>query len=143
MERRMRNEDTSDERLRSGLSADSRAPLNERRLAAWIGRSVRVEGKVISDEDLTIDGHVEGSIELGNHSLTIGPDATIRADLVAKVVTISGAVTGSVRATEQLNVRETGSVAGDIIAPRFVMAEGAIITGRVDVGGRPRASAAE
>ena len=92
---------------------------------------------------MTIDGHVEGSIELGNHSLTIGPDATIRADLVAKVVTISGAVTGSVRATEQLNVRETGSVAGDIIAPRFVMAEGAIITGRVDVGGRPRASAAE
>ena len=87
---RMRNGDSTGE---SGL-ATPRAPLNEPRLAGWIGRSIRVEGKVVSTEDLTIDGHVKGSIKLGDHSLTIGPSATIRADLVAKNVTISGAVTG-------------------------------------------------
>ena len=140
---RMRNGDSTGE---SGL-ATPRAPLVEdqsmpateknggRRLAGWIGRSIRVEGKVASTEDLTIDGHVKGSIQLGDHNLTIGPTATIKADLVAKNVTISGAVTGNVRAREQLHVRATGSVVGDIVAPRLVMAEGAVITGHVDVSG--------
>ncbi len=139
----MRNGDSSGERVRPGLATDPSAPLHERRLAGWIGRSVRVEGKVISTEDLTIDGHVEGSIELGDQSLTIGPSATITADLVATNVTISGAVMGNVRAREQLDVRATGSVVGDIVAPRLVMAEGAVITGQVDVADRRRTSAAE
>ena len=139
----MRNGDSTGEPVRPGLATDPRAPLNERRLAAWIGRSVRVEGKVISAEDLTIDGHVVGSIELGDHSLTIGPSSTIKADLVAKNVTISGAVTGNVRAREQVDLRPTGSVVGDIVAPRLVMAEGAVIAGQVDVGGRRRTSATE
>jgi len=99
---------------------------------------VRIEGKVISNEDLTIDGHVEGSIELGNHCLLIGPTAAIKADLVAKNITISGAVTGNVRALEKLDVRATGSVDGDISAPRFVMADGAVIMGKVDVSGSRR-----
>ncbi len=139
----MRNGDSPGERVRPGLATDPRAPLHERRLGAWIGRSVRVEGKVISTEDLTIDGDVEGSIELGDHSLTIGSSATITADLVAKNITISGAVTGNVRAREQLDVRATGSVVGDIAAPRLAMAEGAVIAGHVDGGGRRRMSAAE
>ena len=123
----MRNGDSTGE---PGL-ATPRTPLNERRLAGWIGRSIRVEGKVISTEDLTIDGHVKGSIKLGDHSLTIGASATITADLVAKNVTING----KVRAKEQVVLRPTGSVVGDIVAPRLVMAEGAVITGHVDVGG--------
>ncbi len=139
----MRNGDSSGERVRPGLATDPSALLDERRLAGWIGRSIRVEGKVISTEDLTIDGHVKGSIKLGDHSLTIGPTAAIIADLVAKNVTISGAVTGNVRTREQLDVRATGSVVGDIVAPRLVMAEGAVITGQVDVADRRRTSAAE
>ncbi len=138
-----RNGDSPGERVRPGLATDPRAPLHERRLGGWIGTSVRVEGKVISTEDLTIDGDVEGSIELGDHSLTIGPSATIKADLFAKNITISGAVTGNVMAREQLDVRATGSVVGDIVAPQLVMAEGAVITGQVDVGDRRRTSAAE
>ncbi len=138
----MRTGESTGERVRPGLATDPRAPLNERRLAAWIGRSVRVEGKVTSTEDLTIDGHVEGSIELGDHSLTIGPSATITADLVAKNITISGAVTGNVKARERLDVRATGSVVGDIAAPRLAMTEGAVITGHV-IGGRRNTSGAE
>ena len=123
------------------MSSEQRAPSGERRPAAWIGRSVRVEGKVISAEDLTIDGHVEGAIEVGDCSLTIGPSATIKADLIAKNVTISGAVTGNVRASERLDLRATGSVVGDIVAPRLVMAEGTLIVGKVDVAGGQKTSA--
>jgi len=106
----------------------------ERRVTAWIGKAVRVEGKVISEEDLTIDGDVEGSIELGGHSLTIGQEARIKADLLAKIVTISGKVTGNVRAVEKVDLRPTGSVDGDITAPRFLMAEGATVMGKVHAG---------
>ena len=107
---------------------------SERRMIALIGKAVRVEGKVISEEDLTIDGDVEGSIELGGHSLTIGEDAKIKADLMAKIVTISGKVTGNVKGVEKVELRATGSVEGDITAPRFVMAEGAVVLGKVQAG---------
>lgn len=110
------------------------SPVPERRMVAWIGKAVRVEGKVISAEDLTIDGDVEGSIELGNHSLVIGVGASVKADLLAKNITISGAVSGNVRASEKIDLRATGSVDGDISAPRFVMADGATVTGKVEAG---------
>ena len=107
---------------------------SERRVMAWIGKAVRVEGKVISEEDLTIDGDVEGSIELGGHTLTIGQEARIRADLLAKTVTISGKVSGNVKAVEKVDLRATGSVDGNITAPRFVMADGATVLGKVQAG---------
>jgi len=107
---------------------------SERRVVAWIGKAVRVEGKVISAEDLTIDGDVQGSIELGGHTLTIGQDASIKADLLAKTVTISGKVKGNVKAVEKVDLRATGSVDGDITAPRFVMADGATVIGKVQAG---------
>ena len=110
-------------------------PVGERRVVAWIGRSVRIEGKVVSEEDLTIEGHVEGAIELGNHSLSIGPAAAIKADLFAKNITISGEVKGNVKALERIELRATGSVEGDVTAPRFKMADGAVVAGKVDVGG--------
>lgn len=118
-----------------GVSPQGTGVVEERRVAAWIGKSLVVQGKVISAQDLTIDGQVEGTIELGNHGLTIGAGAAIKADLVAKTITISGAVTGNVTATEKVDLRATGVIDGDITAPRLVMAEGAIIRGRVDAGG--------
>jgi cytoskeletal protein CcmA (bactofilin family) len=103
-------------------------------MIAWIGKAVRVEGKVISGEDLTIDGDIKGSIELGGHTLTIGEDARINADLLAKTVTISGKVTGNVKGVEKVELRATGSVEGDITAPRFVMADGSVVLGKVQAG---------
>ncbi len=113
--------------------------VNERREVAWIGRSVRIEGKVVSEEDLTIDGTVDGSIELGSHSLSIGAAASVSADLFAKSITISGAVTGNVRALERIDLRATGSVTGDVTAPRLIMADGAVVAGNVDVAGNRKA----
>jgi cytoskeletal protein CcmA (bactofilin family) len=132
----MANTPTQGQAPGSHPPADAGSSLTERRLAAWIGKALRVEGRIVSAEDLTIDGSVEGAIELGNHSLTIGAGAAVKADLTAKIVTISGSVTGSVRATEMVDLRATGSVEGDISAPKFVMAEGATAKGKIDAGAK-------
>jgi len=104
----------------------------ERRVVAWVGKSVVFTGKLSSSEDMTIDGRVEGSIELRDHTLMIGPDADIRADIVAKTAIIYGAVTGKITARDKVDIRETGSVDGDIIAPRLAISDGAVLRGRVD-----------
>jgi len=119
--------------MANGLSAKS--AVDERRVSAWIGTALTVQGKIISTQDLTIDGRVEGTIELGNHGLTIGTGAEIKADLVAQTITISGTVTGNVTASGIVDLRATGSVEGDIVAPRLIMADGAVIRGRVDANG--------
>jgi cytoskeletal protein CcmA (bactofilin family) len=112
---------------------DTRAGM-ERRTTAWIGKAVRIEGKVVSAEDLTIDGEVDGSIDLSGHHLTIGQDARIKADVVAKTVTISGKVTGNVKAVEKIDLQAAGSVQGNITTPRFAMADGATVLGKVQAG---------
>src|SRR5262245_6565844 len=108
----------------------------ERRRAAWIGGSVLVKGDVVSTEDLVIDGKVEGTIELGNHSLTIGQGASVVADLVARTVTISGQVKGNVMGNAKVELKSTAKVEGDVTAPSFVMEDGATLVGKVDTGAR-------
>ncbi|HUE85317.1 MAG TPA: polymer-forming cytoskeletal protein [Vicinamibacterales bacterium] len=112
------------------------ARLTERRVVAWLGRAVHIEGRVMSAEDLVIDGQVDGSIELPDHNLTIGPNGEIRADLSARHISISGTVTGNVTALERLELLETGTVSGNISTPRLLMADGAVVTGRVEAGRR-------
>jgi cytoskeletal protein CcmA (bactofilin family) len=110
--------------------------IDERRVSAWIGTALTVHGKVISTQDLTIDGKVEGTIELGNHGLTIGASAEIKANLVAESIVISGTVTGNVTATSIVDLKATGSVDGDIATPRLIMADGAVVKGKVDAAGK-------
>jgi cytoskeletal protein CcmA (bactofilin family) len=114
----------------------SRSAAEERRMSAWIGAALTVQGKIISTQDLTINGKVEGTIELGNHGLTIGSGAEITADLAADTIVISGLVTGDVTATSMVDLRATGSVNGNITTPRLVMADGSIVKGKVDALGR-------
>jgi cytoskeletal protein CcmA (bactofilin family) len=99
---------------------------------AWVGQSVVFKGELVSAEDMTIDGRVEGTIEVRDHALTIGPDADIRADIAAKTVTVLGSVVGSIVAREKVDIRETGAVEGNIQSPRLAMADGAVLRGRVD-----------
>jgi cytoskeletal protein CcmA (bactofilin family) len=106
----------------------------ERRKAAWIGGSILVKGDVVSTEDLHIDGKVEGTIELGDHSLTIGPGASVTADLVAKTIDISGNVKGNVMGNAKVELKSTAKVEGDITAPKFLMEDGATLVGKVDTG---------
>ena len=112
----------------------------ERRMAAWVGKALLIQGKIISTENLTIDGRVEGTIELGDHSLTIGAGASVEADLVAQTIVISGAVAGNVKASVKVDLQATASVNGDIVSPLIVMEDGAVVTGKVDVAGRTRST---
>jgi cytoskeletal protein CcmA (bactofilin family) len=98
-----------------------------------IGKSIVIKGELSGGEDLTIEGQVEGKIELKDHSLTIGPNGRIRATVFAKSVIVLGEVLGNVTATDKVDLRDKGSVDGDIISPRVAIAEGAHFRGSVDM----------
>jgi cytoskeletal protein CcmA (bactofilin family) len=98
-----------------------------------IGKSVVIKGELSGSEDLTIEGQVEGKIELRENVLTIGPNGKIRAEVFAKAVIVLGEVAGNVTASEKVDIRDNGSVDGDIISPRVAIAEGAHFRGSVDM----------
>src|SRR5688572_27480313 len=106
-----------------------------------IGKSVVIKGELNGSEDLTIEGHVEGKIELRDHVLTIGPNGKIKAELFAKSVVVLGEVVGNVSASEKVDIRENGSVDGDITSPRVAIAEGAHFRGSVDMAQKGKAAA--
>jgi len=101
--------------------------------AVNIGKSVVVKGELNGSEDLTIEGQVEGKIELRQNVLTIGPNGRVKAQIFAKAVIILGEVTGNVTATEKVDIRDNGSVDGDIASPRVAIAEGAHFRGSIDM----------
>jgi cytoskeletal protein CcmA (bactofilin family) len=98
-----------------------------------IGKSVVIKGELNGSEDLTIEGTVEGTIQLRDHVLTIGPNGRIKAQIFAKSLIVLGEVTGNVAASEKVDIRDNGSVDGDIISPRVAIAEGAHFRGSVDM----------
>jgi cytoskeletal protein CcmA (bactofilin family) len=98
-----------------------------------IGKSVVIKGELNGSEDLTIEGHVEGTIQLREHVLTIGPNGRIKAQVFAKSVIVLGEVVGNVAASEKVDIRDNGSVDGDVVAPRVAIAEGAHFRGSIDM----------
>jgi len=106
-----------------------------------IGKSVVIKGELNGSEDLTIEGHVEGTIQLRDHVLTIGPNGKIKAQVFTKSVIVLGEVTGNVTASDKVDIRDNGSVDGDIISPRVAIAEGAHFRGSVDMQRKPAAPA--
>jgi len=98
---------------------------------ANIGKSISIKGDVIGDEDTILEGRVEGRVSLRNFHLTIGPNGDIQGEVSAKMVTVVGKIAGNVIASERIEVRETGRIQGDLIAPRLTVAEGAVINGAI------------
>ena len=98
-----------------------------------IGPSIQIKGELQGDEDLTIDGRVEGKIELRDHNLTIGPNGKIKADLHANTIVIAGDVQGNAFAKERVEIAPTGRLNGDIASPRITIADGAHFKGSVDM----------
>ena len=98
-----------------------------------IGPSVVIKGELKGSEDLTIEGRVEGTIELRQNALTIGVNGKIKADLFARSVVVLGQLVGNVIATEKVDIRDNGSIDGDITSPRVVISEGAHFRGSVDM----------
>ena len=101
--------------------------------AALIGKSVVVKGELEGSEDLTIEGQVEGKIELRDHTLTIGPGGRIKAQVFAKAVVVCGELVGNINASDSVDIRESGSVDGDIVSPRVSIADGAHFRGSIDM----------
>jgi cytoskeletal protein CcmA (bactofilin family) len=119
----------------AGPTGGSLAPESRRfdRDVVNIGKSVVIKGELNGSEDLTVEGHVEGKIELKDHVLTIGPNGRIKAQVFAKAVIVLGEVHGNVTATEKVDIRDGGSVDGDLVSPRVAIAEGAHFRGSVDM----------
>ena len=101
--------------------------------AIHLGTSVVVKGHLAASEDLTIEGHLEGTIEVQDHTLTVGRNAKIDAQVIAKISRIGGTVNGNVTATAKVEILETGSFHGGIVAPRVAISEGAYFRGTVDM----------
>lgn len=136
----MATAETSHELNQTSTGSTPRSEADEKRTTAWIGQGVVIEGRVISSQDLRIDGRVDGTIEVGEHMLTVGARAAVKANLVARSILISGTVIGNVTATARVDLQATGSVEGDISTPRLVMVDGAVIKGKVKTGGHRTAT---
>lgn len=108
-----------------------------------IGKSVVIKGELSGSEDLTIEGQVEGKIELKDNVLTIGTNGKIKAQVFAKTVIVLGEVVGNITASEKVDIRDNGSVDGDITSPKVAIAEGAHFRGAIDMnrGGAAAAGA--
>jgi len=107
---------------------------------ANLGRLVTVNGELTGSEDLTVDGRVEGSIDLPDHKLTIGPNANVQARIAAKVVTVFGSVVGHITARDTI-IRAGASVEGDLECDRLALQDGAHFCGKVAMGTREPALA--
>ena len=101
---------------------------------ATIGRSIIIKGEVRGDEDLLIQGQVDGSVDLKQHAVTVGGDGRVKANITARIVTVEGEVEGDLKAKEQVILRSSARVQGDLTAPRVVLEDGASFRGLVDMG---------
>lgn len=103
---------------------------------ANIGKSLQIKGEVSGDEDLTVEGKVEGKITLNGHVVTIGTNGRVMAEIRAKSVVVGGQVRGNVTADDRVEILATGTVLGDVRAPRVVLADGAHFKGTIDMDAR-------
>ena len=112
---------------------------------ANIGKTVVIKGEISGNEDMYVDGQIEGSIQLLGNSLTIGPNGRIHASVAAKNVTVGGSLQGDIKATERTEMRKSAVVNGDVQTRRIAIEEGAFFKGKLEIlteGKSPAASGA-
>jgi len=128
------------ERLNPGPSAQSSPAIpaaartvrgNTGRTAS-IGKSLVLTGTLAGQEDVFIDGTMEGAIELPDSDLTIGPNGNVKANIKARKITVFGRVTGKMFPTDRIEILKTATVRGTIKTPRIVVEEGAVIHGKIE-----------
>ena len=125
---------TPDQGSRERESAsDRQAGAQGGNFMATIGQSIVFKGELAGDEDLEIEGEVEGSVDLKSHQLTIGANGNLKAEVIAKSIIVIGQVKGNLTATERIEVQATGVVEGDIKAPRLNVQDGAVLNGTIDM----------
>ena len=105
-----------------------------------LGPSVTLRGELAGDEDLAIEGQFDGKIQLRDHCLTVGPQGQVKAEIQASRVIVQGAVTGNITARDRIEIRKSGRVLGDLIAPGISIEDGAYFKGSIEIlreEGRP------
>jgi cytoskeletal protein CcmA (bactofilin family) len=135
---------TSSELAKEGIPMSTLPGRNEPHLdtprgAAALGKSVIVKGQIFSREDLTIDGEVEGTVELQEHRLTVGPNGKVLASVKAREIVVLGTIHGNVETTDKLEIRKDAKLVGDIKTARIVIEDGAFFKGNIDIV-RPEAA---
>jgi cytoskeletal protein CcmA (bactofilin family) len=103
---------------------------------ARIGPSIRIKGEISAKEPMIVEGRVEGSIDLSGQQLTVSEAAHIDGDVVAHTVVVAGTVKGTLSAEAKVILKQTASLEGEMTAPAVKVDEGAVLQGRVEVGGR-------
>jgi len=118
---------------------DSTYPSTSSGGTARLGSSLHVKGEISGNEDLLIDGSVEGLIQLDERKLTVGTTAKVTADIIAREVVVYGTVKGNLRAKDRIEIKKDGSVNGDLTTARIMIEDGAYFKGGIDIrkGGQP------
>jgi len=98
-----------------------------------IGSTIKIKGEISGDENLMIDGSVEGTIDLAAHEVTVGESGKVKADIKGKVVTVNGQVTGDITGGEKVIITKSGNVRGNIVTPRMSLEDGAVFKGSIDM----------
>jgi len=103
------------------------------RATARLGSSLHVKGEISGDEDLHIDGTVEGAVQLGEGKLTVGATANVTADIIAREVVVCGNVKGIVRVKGKIEIKKDGSVIGDLTTAQIIIEDGAYFKGSIEI----------
>ena len=110
-----------------------KTPEPDARGSASIGKAVKINGQIFSKEDLYVDGDIEGTIELVEHKLTIGPSGRVQAGIKAREVVVLGAIQGNVEAVDKIDIRKDAKLVGDIKTARIIIEDGAYFKGSIDI----------
>jgi cytoskeletal protein CcmA (bactofilin family) len=124
----------TDKDTQIGTSAPPRAPGSIGRTTSYLGPGLLIKGEITGNEDLKLDSKVEGLVSIGGFRLTVGPNAHLKADIVAREAMISGEVNGDIRACDRIEIMKTASVVGDLITGKIMIEEGSYIKGDVEIG---------
>jgi len=125
-------ESTSPQSQQDTYAKPASTPSNSGR-AAVIGPAIHINGDISGDENLLVEGKVDGKIRLGSNHVEIGQSGRVNADINAKVIKIAGQVRGDVNGTEKVVISSSGNVHGNIVAPRMTLEDGAIFKGSIDM----------
>ena len=98
-----------------------------------LGRSVVLKGDLAGNEDLVISGQFEGTVNVQDHTLTVGPEGKVKAEIQAARVVIHGSVTGNISVRERIEIHKTGQVVGDLVAPGIAIEDGAYFKGSIEI----------
>lgn len=117
----------------SANATGSSLPVSPR-AAACVTQGIRIKGEITGKEDLFVDGTLEGKLDLGNASLTIGPNGKLKADVSAREVIVRGHVDGKIEGTEKVQLWNSGRVSGEVKTERLSIEDGAVLRGKVEAG---------